>query len=197
MVALLEIGLDDIVAVLGTGVRHDADALERGAVVEQGRHDHGKTRFGRAGPARYFTRKVLGARDVLVFVVVFEIDLMQAACLGAAARKVAPAAQLLVRWAAVRTAGEAAKFFRRWLRVDRPPDLEIPHRRATQVLRARRRQAEEEPAQKGCRLSRRHGLQCRRPKFHATSFLLKLLATSYMLHARRRAAKPSRHPRRE
>jgi len=123
--------------VLGAGVGHDADALERAGVVEQRRHDHGKSRLGRAGPARYFARKVIGARDVLVLVVVFEIDFMPAVGGERAAQEVAPAAQLLVRRSAVRAAGEAAKFTPRWLRFDALPDLEVPHRRAPQFLRAR------------------------------------------------------------
>ena len=133
---LPEIGIDQVIAVLGAGIRHDADALEHPAVVEQGGDDHGKPRFGRAGPARHFARPVPGARDIFVLVVVFEIDFPQSVGVGRAASEIAPAAQLLARRPAVGAAGEAAKLVRRRLRGYRSADLEVPDRRTAQLLGA-------------------------------------------------------------
>src|SRR4030081_3779131 len=82
--ALAQIGLSDVIAVLGAGIRHDADALEHAGVIEQRGYHHRKARLGRASPARYLARQVLGARDVFVFVIVFEIDLAHTACLRTA-----------------------------------------------------------------------------------------------------------------
>src|SRR5262249_56907762 len=106
--ALAQVDLDQLVAVLGTRIRHDTDAAEHARLVEQRRHDHGKARFGRAGPTRHLARQILGAGDVFVLVVVFEIDLAQARGLGWAAAEIVPAAQLRTRRPALRAAREAA-----------------------------------------------------------------------------------------
>src|SRR6516225_7358769 len=107
--ALLLIGLDDVVAMLGPRIGHEADGSQHAAIVEQRRYDQRKARLAGPGPARDLVGKVAGTRNVLVLVVVLEIDFAQAARLRRAAGEIAPAAQLPVRRAAVRPAGEAAK----------------------------------------------------------------------------------------
>src|SRR5262249_11634065 len=70
-------------------------------------------------------------------VVVFEIDLAQAAGFGGALPIVAPAGQLPAWGAAICPTSKALKFIRRRLRENRLTDLEIPDRGAAQVLRGR------------------------------------------------------------
>src|ERR1700733_3729929 len=76
--ALLAVGLGDVVAVIGARIGHEADALEAAGIVEQGTGDHRKRHLMGAGPARDLPIIAVGAGDVFVFVVVFEINLVQA-----------------------------------------------------------------------------------------------------------------------
>src|SRR5262245_9500154 len=110
--ALAQIGLRDVVAVLGPRVGHHADAAQHAGRVEQCRDHDREGDLGRSRPARDLALRVAGARDVFKLVVVFEIDLVQTIGLGAAAREITPAGERLARGAAIRPAGEAAELAR-------------------------------------------------------------------------------------
>ncbi len=113
LLALLAVGLGDVVAVVGARIGHQADALEDAGVVEQGAGDHRKRHLMGAGPARDLAVIVVGTGDVFDFVVVLEIDLMQAVGLGRTALEIGPAGERRARRAAIGAAGEGLEFLRR------------------------------------------------------------------------------------
>ena len=152
LVAGAQVGVDGVVAIIGTRIRHDPDALEHAVVVEERGDDHRKGLLGGAGPARDLAVEIARPRDIFVFVVVFEIDLVQSVRLRAAALEIAPAFQPQARRAAIRSAGKAAVLVGGRLRRQRLADLEVPDSVAPQLLRpGGHRSAQEGDARSGAR----------------------------------------------
>ncbi len=136
--ALAPVGLGDVVAVVGARIGHQADALKDAGIVEQRAGDHRKDHLMGAGPARDLAVIVVGTGDVFDFVVVLEIDLVQAVGLRRTALEIAPAAQRRARRAAVGAAGEGLELLGRRLRRDRRTEHEVPDggRRSSSVAAA-------------------------------------------------------------
>jgi hypothetical protein len=120
-----------------------------------------KARFRGAGPACDLALELASARDVLVLVVIFEIDLAQAVRLGRAAHDIAPAGQRLPRRSAVGAAGQAAEFAGRRLRGRRLTELEVPDAGAAQILRAGDCRPKDVADCEHGQVSHNDGIQCR------------------------------------
>src|SRR5258708_2153367 len=125
----------NIVAMVGTSVGNKAYGLEDTIPIEQRRDHYGKAHFGGAGPARDFAVEVARAGDILEFVVIFEIDLVQAIRFGAAAREVRPAGEAKAWRSAVRTAGKRTELLHAGLGCNRLAEFEVPDSGPVQVLR--------------------------------------------------------------
>jgi hypothetical protein len=91
--ALAQLGLDHVIAVIRPWIGENADASEHAGIVEERRHDHREARLGGAGPGGNLPRQAAGACHVLVLVVVFEIDLVQAGRIGAGIAGASPGAR--------------------------------------------------------------------------------------------------------